>query len=267
MIPYDDGINIITDYGKTKEWVLGSQEINAVISLPDSRVYSMGTCSDLNAYYSVYCSSLYKLELDTIGIGNVAIFSLAYYKNELYAFAECGAVFNKKENEYSWKRTSGCLGFVTDYTSTQNNLFISTYSGIFIQSGNGEWSSLNDGLDIMDVSSIMVKDKYIYAGIIGRGIWYRSISDTLSKIPITTNVHSITESIQSLFFPNPTSGILNFQNEIGNLNLSIYNIIGVKVFEKNIKNNSIDISFLSNGEYFLVINSNKKMYTQKIIKK
>jgi len=269
MIPSDNNIFTIKDYGKTLGIAKGGGSINSVIFIPNSKVYSMGTCYNLNAYYSVYYFNTLdnNFKLDTIGIGKVAIFSMAYFKNQMYAFAECGAVFNKNENDYRWKRASDCLGFVTDYTSTQNNLYISTYSGIFFQSGNGKWFSLNDGLKNTDIRSIKCNDKYIYAGVTGRGIWYRSISDTLSKIPITTSVHSIPENAVSLFYPNPTSGILISQNSIESCNLSIYDIMGVKVFEKNLKSTTFDISFLSNGEYFLVINSDKGLFTQKIIKK
>ena len=51
-------------------------------------------------------------------------------------------------------------------------------------------------------------------------------------------------------FPNPTSSILNI-NFDGDLNLSIFNMLGQQVLETNSK--QIDISGLETGTYILIV--------------
>lgn len=79
------------------------------------------------------------------------------------------------------------------------------------------------------------------------------------KVPVTiSGFLSSVEMLSSeaIIYPNPTSKTLNFRNIKGNIKL--YNSFGKLVFEKKLinHNESIDISKLPNGVYFIKSNNN-----------
>lgn len=58
------------------------------------------------------------------------------------------------------------------------------------------------------------------------------------------------EDIQFAFYPNPTTGILNFQSKVAPLAIQVFGITGNLLLDLPLNSNgSIDISFLSNGMY------------------
>ena len=83
-------------------------------------------------------------------------------------------------------------------------------------------------------------------------------------------VLSVNDNLQSLVsvYPNPTSDILNIEVppsvEITNANL--YSMLG-KNIEVSLTQNTLDISNLSRGVYFLTLETNQGSLTQKVVKK
>ncbi|WP_445454766.1 T9SS type A sorting domain-containing protein [Flavobacterium sp. 25HG05S-40] len=75
------------------------------------------------------------------------------------------------------------------------------------------------------------------------------------------------ESNSFSFYPNPVKDIVNFSSENVIENIIIYNILGQEVLYKqvNSKDFTIDISNLSNGTYFTILN-NIKSQSIKLIK-
>ena len=69
-------------------------------------------------------------------------------------------------------------------------------------------------------------------------------------------------------YPNPTSGKIEIKNIPENTNLIITNLLGVVVRKFNIKNssNTIDISDLDSGIYFISSTDQKSNFAKKIIK-
>ena len=67
-------------------------------------------------------------------------------------------------------------------------------------------------------------------------------------------------------YPNPTSNTINIQGDISDLKVIIYDILG-KVLMQDEAQESIDISFLKKGTYFLFLTNNSINSTYKIIKK
>jgi len=68
-------------------------------------------------------------------------------------------------------------------------------------------------------------------------------------------------------YPNPASNILFISSEITINNLSVFSISGKKVLEQKNIDNSIDISSLPAGMYFLEITSENGKAVQKFIKR
>ena len=95
----------------------------------------------------------------------------------------------------------------------------------------------------------------------------------LSNSNVSTNCSGIISSINSLasniklnIYPIPSKGDL-FISASEKINaISVFNIIGKKVISNIIiSNNTLDISQLNNGVYFLHIITNKGEITKKII--
>lgn len=81
-------------------------------------------------------------------------------------------------------------------------------------------------------------------------------------------IDSFNESLVFIY-PNPTTDILNF-DVIGNLildKIEIYDTIGKRILVSDINNNSINISHLTAGVYFVKVYSGDSHATKKIIKK
>ena len=76
--------------------------------------------------------------------------------------------------------------------------------------------------------------------------------------------------LEVIIYPNPTTGILTIElkNETtGFLKIEIYNLLGEKVYNKLVTQNSININHLDNGVYFLLLKdkNNKHLVTQKLM--
>jgi hypothetical protein len=86
----------------------------------------------------------------------------------------------------------------------------------------------------------------------------------------TLNVNSVDLQSDVSIFPNPTSDYIyvNFPNEISKINIMILDVLGKRVFQKNVFNNQngIDLTQLSDGVYFAKITHDSESKTFKIIK-
>jgi hypothetical protein len=93
----------------------------------------------------------------------------------------------------------------------------------------------------------MIDDMQV--GAIGEGIQNNSTNSQLS------------------FFPNPSSGIFEIRggSPMEEKLFSVYDISGKKVFSQEIKNEKIDLTFLPNGIYEAIVETEMHRNTQRII--
>ena len=86
----------------------------------------------------------------------------------------------------------------------------------------------------------------------------------------TLNVNNVDLQSGVSIYPNPTNDYIyvNLPNEISKINIMILDVLGKKVFQKNVYNNKnkIEMSHLSNGVYFAKITHDSESKTFKIIK-
>ena len=82
------------------------------------------------------------------------------------------------------------------------------------------------------------------------------------------NKNELSETFKII--PNPSKDIINLNfssiNTNSDLELSIYNILGRKIFSSPLNSNFLNIGFLSKGLYIVKITDGKKYYQQKLIK-
>ncbi len=97
-----------------------------------------------------------------------------------------------------------------------------------------------------------------------------SLPDTaIVNSGITTGI--IEKQLQEItLYPNPSSGILNIgQNNLGEVKVEIYDALGIKLKETSVKEitNSLDITSLSEGVYYVKLYNDNTGIVRKIIRK
>ena len=93
---------------------------------------------------------------------------------------------------------------------------------------------------------------YIWGDNIGE-VWNESLDLTTDKIN------------NMMIFPNPSSGIINFNINLINKKIEIFSLSGVKVFHQNISNiNSLDLN-LDSGIYILKIYDESIIFNSKVV--
>ena len=94
-------------------------------------------------------------------------------------------------------------------------------------------------------------------GMMPNGTVYRFLRQPLSADDFS--------KIDFQIYPNPASDFLNIKTQSGHYNFSIYNSLGQKV-NATFSENKIDISHLSNGIYFIKVETETGSATKKFIK-
>ena len=81
------------------------------------------------------------------------------------------------------------------------------------------------------------------------------------------NIHTISEENAFNIYPNPGKGIfrIDLKDAKGNISISVYNLMGNKVFDVNNYFESIDLSHLCPGIYMVKIIKDNKMLQDKLI--
>ncbi len=94
-----------------------------------------------------------------------------------------------------------------------------------------------------------------------------NLNTVTQDVNICTGIKTISANNAISIFPNPTSGILNVNTIEVNTSIEVINVIGEKVYSNTLVkgNNSIDLSGLSNGAYFVKLNSNNQIITKKVV--
>jgi hypothetical protein len=89
----------------------------------------------------------------------------------------------------------------------------------------------------------------------------------IEKVALPVGIKTISANDAISIFPNPTSGILNLNAVDANSSLEVINIIGEKVYSNTLVkgNNTVDLSGLANGAYFVKLNSNNTITTKKVV--
>lgn len=88
------------------------------------------------------------------------------------------------------------------------------------------------------------------------------------SIYVTSN-KEVTKKLDGFFFsPNPSKGIIkmNAQGVLSKNFIEIFNSIGQQVFCKSVYNNeTLDLTFLENGLYNIIVSNNNTQYSTKVI--
>ncbi|MEH6764214.1 MAG: T9SS type A sorting domain-containing protein [Aequorivita antarctica] len=148
---------------------------------------------------------------------------------------------------------------LVDIIGNNNNL-----RNLNIQNGN------NTILYSMKVSNnpnllcIQVDDEnYANSRTCNANRWCKDVTASYSELCELVGIEDLS-SVDFKLFPNPTENILNIQSNNPIENVKIYSLQGILVNEY--ASNSIDVSQLSSGMYFVEVMADGKSATQKFIK-
>ncbi|MBC7694289.1 MAG: T9SS type A sorting domain-containing protein [Burkholderiales bacterium] len=144
---------------------------------------------------------------------------------------------------------------------------VKAYSAITPNAQTGVWQK-----DSAFYTSTANETRYFAIG--GKG----AITSTTTQINVriddikiskeaSVGVKTIAANDAISIFPNPTSGILNINAIEVNSTVEVFNVIGDKVYTANLTkgNNTVDLSGLANGAYFVKLNSNGQVTAKKVV--
>jgi hypothetical protein len=173
---------------------------------------------------------------------NANVYALAIIGSSLFAGTDDG-VFISSDKGTSWHAINNGLQPVSPVAAlavSGTNLFaasnIITTSGIFLSSNiylssdNGKnWVAVNSGLPNTFVTSLVLSDTVLFAGMGDSGVWRRSLSDFAAS-GVNNLPSSVAQSIIS--YPNPctSSSTITFSSaESGAAEVTIFNLLGAEV--------------------------------------
>jgi hypothetical protein len=151
----------------------------------------------------------------------------------------------------------------------EDGLYLGMDYGIFyIDNTFTEWQPYSINLPNVIINELEINsaDGKIYAGTYGRGLW------ASPYVPHLLNTESLINNTDVEIFPNPTNNIITFNFRKGaEADFRVFDQLGKLVrYQPNVSLNqphSMNISALSNGIYYVRINSDIGTITKKVIKK
>jgi hypothetical protein len=198
---------------------------------------------------------------------------------EAFINLPCTDVINGETYRISyWKKanTSGTLtvngqsGLFTGVAQDAASMttILKAYSAITPNAAAATWTK-----DSVDYVAAATETRYFAIG--GKGTLVTTADqinvriDDIKIAKVTSSVGIKGNTLNQLIsiFPNPTAGILNINAIEANGTIEVYNVIGDKVYSNSVVkgNNSIDLSGLANGAYFLKVNSNNQIISKKVV--
>ncbi len=159
------------------------------------------------------------------------------------------------------------------------------YNGLSVINGNPADSPTTTG-SIGDLASLLIwnqadprddfemnRNNYIYTWQVNRNpfIDYPNLANYIfgsnyGQPWFSTLSSSTFDSNTISFYPNPTTNLVSISGLTNNGNVQLFSVLGIKVLEQNIENDtSLDVSNLSSGVYLVKIVSDYKSFETKLI--
>lgn len=167
-------------------------------------------------------------------------------------------------NYFSWKAKSHDPSFPDDYlvllSTTDNSPSSFTDTIGSVEQENFEWTERE-----VNLSSLGLNDSSIYLAFVLRT--YDGFKLYVDDIQVRgEDASNLFESTVADFkvYPNPFSDIIQIDSDKNIESIFIKDLNGKKLFETT--NKTINLDFLQNGYYFVVLSSEKKLFTYRVLK-
>ena len=277
----------------------GSEDGSAILTHNDSLgnpiISSYGNLTDgvsnLTVTDDFLCSILVSVELsspppifsyaepislpcDSSDVGELELFTIGGTAPYVYSIEDLSAIpFG--ENTIITLDTNGCIYPFDYYLDLAPPISIELEITDQIGVDLGSVDILNNSevtlIDILNEENISQEPESLTTG--NYTITYSDengceYSEVFFVATIVSNGESLMkESIE--LYPNPCTTVLYIKSNHSNLTISIYSAQGTELMSKNelsTNTNSIDLTELSSGIYFIQIEENQRIFTRKIIK-
>ncbi len=141
------------------------------------------------------------------------------------------------------------------------------YGLYYIDNTFSEWQPYNNNLPNVIINELEINsvDGKIYAGTYGRGLW------ASPKANPNLGTQDFLSDTNIALYPNPANTIvtINLQKSV-DADIRVFDVLGkLVIYQPDVsisKEQTLDISELNNGIYFIRINSDKGAVTKKLIK-
>jgi hypothetical protein len=179
-------------------------------------------------------------------------------------------VFISVNNGTNWSALNNGItsANINSFAVSGTNIFAGATDGVYLLTNNGTlWLNRGQGLvgvnSNSSVSSLLVVNNFIYAGLSGNSVWKRSLTEIIGIQNISSEIPSSFSLSQN--YPNPFNPTTNIEFAIaksGFVSLKVYDILGKEA--STLVNNSLaagkykvdfNASNLTSGIYFYKLSS------------
>lgn len=219
--------------------------------------------------YGVYLSSDNGISWTQVNTGlssYPSVMSFAISGSNIFAGTNGSGVYLSTNNGSSWTAmNNGFLAYtVMSLAISGSNIFAGTEKGVFLSTNNGSsWAKVNTGLPLNpDIEALAISGNTLFAGIVGAGVWKRSLSD----IPVgIKEINSFANDFE--VYPNPAKDKLTIIS-LQKSDMELLSIQGQKILQQQLHQGKtdIDISGLAKGIYILKLSNDEKTEVTRIVK-
>ncbi len=152
---------------------------------------------------------------------------------------------------------------VTDLRKYDETFLCTTfYGGVFASKDRGEnWVKINDGFTEKSLRGVVICGDYLIAAAYWSGMYRHNLNDFLNLVSVDDN-----EKSGLVLYPNPAENQIRFSDLEELPEYSIMDLTGKICQFGSHSDNSIDISRLPKGVYFINIHKGKNVATKCFIK-
>lgn len=155
---------------------------------------------------------------------------------------------------YISKSTTSFIGYVEVFNGTtwQN---VHTY--------DYDQNPQTDKFDVTAYANDNFKFRFVYENIDGNN-WesFFMIDNVVVEGDVATSSESISKNSFN-FYPNPAYNVIQLDGVTPNTLVTIFDVSGKVVSESNLSNNTVDVSNLLNGVYFIKVGEETKKFIKK----
>lgn len=204
-----------------------------------------------------------------IGTTGMHVWSLAIKTNNVFAGTYGGGVWKRLLSDFvSFNVSTNNLNIEALENSTNSfNIISNTAWSITVPES---WLTVNNSSGIGNASITLTASG-------NPATLPRSANVTVSSIGLESKIILVTQDglttginesgdLELKIYPIPANHILYFEGLINNSIISVFDINGTLLFEKQLNDNKLDISLLKKGIYFIKVINNKQISINKFIK-
>ena len=147
-------------------------------------------------------------------------------------------------------------------------LFAATAFGFYVSSNNGKNWIKDTRIPNVPIFEMRLRasDRTLFLFTHGRGVWFMQLRDYINGGNVTS-VQGFEEKMSINVYPNPASDVLNIESDTPLSILQVFDLNGREILTDLKASNTINISMLQSGVYFLkLFDKNGRFTTRKFMK-